>query len=92
MQIDMSVKQIMDCPDEVIARIITYEVAKRGIHAVTDWEGFKGASYALLKEVERVKGKIYGEEESTLALLTYLTVVLEREAAIGWAAIFLEEE
>jgi hypothetical protein len=51
MQINMSVKQIMDSPDEVIARIITYEVANRGIHALTDWEGFKEASYALLKEV-----------------------------------------
>lgn len=38
MKIDMTVKEIMESPDMVIARIITYEVASRAISALTTWE------------------------------------------------------
>jgi hypothetical protein len=92
MKIDMSVKEIMESSDLVIGRVITHEVTNRGIPALTTWEGFREASYSLLREVEGVKRKIYGQEESAVALLTYLTVVLEREEVIGWAARLLEEE
>jgi hypothetical protein len=92
MRIGMSVKEIMDSADLVVGRIIAHEVAKRGVPQIASWEGFRRASFELLREVESVKLRIYGEGESTVVMLIYLSVVLEQGEAVGWVARLLEDD
>lgn len=46
----------------------------------------------MLEEVEKVKRKIYGEEESNISLLIYLSIILEKEELIESVARLLEDD
>lgn len=73
MKINMTIREIIDKYEEVIEKLVDYEIEKYEIMKINTKSEIIAKTYRVLAEIQSLKNKLYGEDYNELAFLIYLT-------------------